>query len=98
MEINFKFKIGDLVIPEMDIDAFESQPKSKEVTDGLLMPMKVVGLLAETCYEGTQLFYLCRTHHFVHSGARETVRISEPELIPFMEGVRRYHALRKVTP
>lgn len=57
-EITFKFKIGDIVIPQVILDGI-LQERRALVTKRYPEGMRVVMRSSEECVAGTQLSYMC---------------------------------------
>lgn len=76
MEINFRFKIGDLVATKIGIE----EARLHCVSGELVMPTvaMVVGLVSDTCPGGTQLFCKC-------SRGPDVMTAHESELVPISE-------------
>lgn len=57
-EITFKFKIGDIVIPQVILDGI-LQERHVLKTNRFPEGMRIVMRNSEECVEGTQLSYMC---------------------------------------
>lgn len=84
MNIETKYNVGDLVTLRTCLRLMpDKERKAVRSGERTPIPHEIIEVVANVCYGGTQIFYMCRGF-----ATGDLIKLSEPELILFFDGMK----------